>query len=332
MLTLVAVAMQEFRMRPRLMLLLTPLLLCAAEPDRITKLVESMRQSTFDGDQAAVGRLLPALLHELATSHPQGALAWNQIGVYHAVQGDFAEAERAYRKGIRLAEQAGADRGTLALLLLNLGGLHLEAGGRAGQAVTIVNRALELAEESYEADSVELSNFIYALGAAQSQSGKRRDARRQFDRALLVAGTSRAGKIRRGLILANLAVLHAEDRQWTEARGTILQAIALLEENFGATHPQLVPAYLNLARIQREFKRWDLAIAALERARVITETQLGPQHRYMVAILEASAFLLRKTGRRSEAREQERRARSIAASLPNVKAGETWIHVSDLRR
>jgi hypothetical protein len=68
----------------RLMLFLTPLLLCAADPDRVTKLVETMRELTFAGDQPAVGRLVPTLIRELATPHPRGALAWNQIGVYHA--------------------------------------------------------------------------------------------------------------------------------------------------------------------------------------------------------------------------------------------------------
>ena len=315
-----------------LMLLLTPLLLCVDDPDRVTKLVETMRELTFAGNQLAAGRLVPTLIRELAVPHPHAALAWNQIGVYHAVQGNSAEAEHAYRRGIRLVEQVGTDRGTLALLLLNLGGLYLEAGGRAGQAVVIVRRALELAEESYASNSEELSNFIYVLGAAQNQSGNRRDARRQFERALLIAGESKDGKIRRALVLANLAVLNAEDKHWNEARDMTLQALASLEQDLGETHPELVPAYLNLARIERQFKRWDLASAALERARVITETQLGPGHRYMVFILEASSFVLRKTGRGSKAKEHARRAKLIAASLPRGKAGETWIHVSDLRR
>ena len=116
-----------------LMLFLTPLLLCAYDPDRVTDLVETMRQLTFAGDQDAVGRLVPTLIHELATPHPQGALAWNQIGVYHAVQGNSDEAEHAYRRGIRLVEPAGTDRGTLALLLLNLGQLVLDTGGRVGE-------------------------------------------------------------------------------------------------------------------------------------------------------------------------------------------------------
>lgn len=316
------------------LLILTPMLLCAdVPPDRVTDLVETMRQLTFAGNQHAVGLLVPALIQVLAKPHPQGALAWNQIGMYHAVQGNFTEAEHAYRRGIHLAEQAGTGGGTLALLLLNLGQLYLDAEASAGQAESIVRRALRLAEESYGASSVELASFIYVLGVAQNRSGNRKEARKQFERALLLAaGPTIDGRIRRGLILANLAVLHAEDKRWNEAEDAILQALALLEQNFGVAHPGLVPAYINLARIHRQFKRWDRANLALQRARAITETQLGPGHSYMVVILLESAFVSKKTGRPSEAREQARRAKSIAASLPRSSIGETWIHVSALTR
>jgi len=103
---------------------------------------------------------------------------------------------------------------------------------------------------------------------------------------------------------------------------------------FKVGHFELIPAYLNLARIQMHFKLGDSANAALDRSRAITETQLGPEHRFMVVvILESSAFVSRKTGRRSEAKDQSRRAKAIAASLPlATRVGETLIHVSDLRR
>ena len=74
-------------------LLLTPLLLCAQSPDRVPELVESMRELTFAGDQAAVSRIVPILIGELARPHPQAALAWNQIGVYEVTQGNFMEAD-----------------------------------------------------------------------------------------------------------------------------------------------------------------------------------------------------------------------------------------------
>lgn len=315
-----------------LLLFFTPLLVWAGEPDSVTDLVERLRQLTFAGDQAAVARLLPELIGKLAEPNPHGALAWNQIGVHHAVQGNFIEAERAYRRAIALAEPVGAGRATLALLLLNLGQLYLESGGRASQAERILRRAFSLAEEAYDENSEELFNFICVLAVARNQAGDRSGARVLFERGLRIVEHSKDRTFQRGVLLANLAVLRAEEKQWNDAREKTLQALALLELNLGKAHPELIPTYINLAKIQRHFKRWDLASAALERARAITDTQLGPKHRYMVTILELSSVILSKTGRRSEAREQARRAKSIAASLPRAIVGETWVHVSELQR
>jgi hypothetical protein len=60
------------------------------------------------------------------------------------LQGNFGEAERAHRRGIRLAEQAATGRGTLGLVLLNLGERYLQAGGRADGR----DACLSLTEES----------------------------------------------------------------------------------------------------------------------------------------------------------------------------------------
>jgi tetratricopeptide (TPR) repeat protein len=312
-------------------LLLVPMLLCSERPDRVTELVETMRQLTFAGDQLAVGRLVPELIKELRKPHPQAPLAWNQVGIYHAVQGNFAESEIAYQRGIRLVERTETGRETLALLLLNLSELYLDFGGRVEQAEKIMRRALNLAEDLYLADPVKLSQFVYALAVARNQAGDRTGARALFQRALLLAAQTGGGNIQRGLILANLAVLLAEDKQWQEAREMILQALSSLEQALGVAHPQLVPTYINLARIERQFKRWDLAMVALERARVVTETQLGPQHGYMIGILESTAFVLRKTGRHSEAKEQARRAKLLASLLHHAPVGNTWVDVADLR-
>lgn len=313
------------------MMFLTPVLLCAEEADRVTQLIETMRQLTFTGDQSAVGHIVPSLIRELAKPHAQGALAWNQIGVYYTTQGDFSRAEDAYRRGLRMVEHGGSDRNTLALLLLNLGELYLEADGGVSHGINILRRALTLAGELYKPESQELSHFLYVLAAAEHQYGNRRHARTLFERALLIAGRSSDRAFQRSLILANLAVLRAGDGQWQEARDTILQAIALQEQTLGLVHPELAPAYINLARIQIRLKHWDLANVALEKARTITETQLGADHRYMVAILESSAMVLRKTGHRSEAKEQSHRAKVIRKSLKQHTVGRTWIHVSDLR-
>jgi hypothetical protein len=82
-----------------------PLLLSSEEGDRLIVLVDEMRRLSFAGDHASVSRLMPVVLEELAKPHPNADIAWNQVAVYFQTQGDFAEAERAYQRGIRLGVQ-----------------------------------------------------------------------------------------------------------------------------------------------------------------------------------------------------------------------------------
>lgn len=123
------------------------LVLASAEADRLVGLVEEMRRLTFAGDHASVGRLLPAVLEELAKPHPNADIAWNQVAVYFQTQGDYAEAERAYQRGIRLSEKDGNALGGRALLLINLATLHLETGKHTAHAELLCRRALKLAIE-----------------------------------------------------------------------------------------------------------------------------------------------------------------------------------------
>jgi len=310
--------------------LLFPLLLASAQPDRLTDLVEEMRQFTFAGDQPAVGRLIPLLLDQLAKPHPKAAEAWNQAGVYFHTRGDYTEAERAYQRGIQLLEKEGNPTGGLELLNLNLASLYLAIGQRAGHAEVLCRRALKQAIERYGPASPELANFISALGAARQQQSDRKDARQYFHQALVLAGNSREGKLGKSIVLVNLGVLFAQDKEWIPARDALLQSLSLADSILGPAHPDLIRVHLNLARVYEHLKDWRLARASITTARKITEVRLSPEHPLMAEILDTSASILRKTGHSREARDLRRQAKAITAALPRDPASQARIHIADL--
>lgn len=312
--------------------LLLPLSLADAQPDRLTDLVERMRLLTLAGDHAAVGRLTPEVIEELAKPHPRAGLAWNQVGIYFQTQGEYVKAERAYQQGVRVAEKDGNSPGDLALLLLNFASLYLETGQGPAHAEVLSRRALNQAIFVYGPAAPELANFTYILGAARLEQGDRKGARRLFEQALDVAGDSTEGKLRQGFVRANLAFLLGLDKQWMPAKENFLQAIALMETILGSSHPDLIRTHVNLARVYVEMKQWSLAAASVARARKITEARLGETHPLMADILITSASILRKTGHGREARELSRRAKAIAASQPKRSTSEASVHVADLVR
>lgn len=309
-----------------------PLVLAAAPPDRLADLVERMQQFTLAGDHAAVGRLTPEVMEELTKPHPRAALAWNQVGIYFQVQGDFAEAERAYQRGVSLAEKDGNSAGDLAIVLLNLTTLYLATGQGPAHAEVLSRRALKYAIALHGPAAPELANFIYILGVARAEQGDRQGGRRFFEQALELAGDSSEGKLHQGFVRANLASLSALDKQWMPAKENFLQSIALIETALGSSHPDLIRTHLNLAVVYVQLKQWTLAAASVAKAREITEARLGGSHPLMAGILITSASILRKTGHGREARDLDRRAKAITAAQPKNPAASAWIHAADLVR
>ena len=314
------------------LVLLLPLVLAAAPPDRLADLIEQMRQFTLVGDHAAVGRLTPEVIEELTKPHPKAGLAWNQVGIYFQTQGEYVEAERAYQRGVRVAEKDGNSPGDLALLLLNFASLYLETGQGPAHAEVLSRRALKYAIALYGPAAPELANFMYILGAARVEQGDRKGARRLFEQALDLAGDSTEGKLRQGSVRANLAFLSGLDKQWMSAKENFLQAITLMETILGSSHPDLIRTHLNLARVYVQLKRWTLAAASVAKAREITEARLGGSHLLMADILITSASILRKTGHSREARDLNRQAKAITAAQPKNPASSAWIHAADLLR
>ena len=129
----------------------------------------------------------------------------------------------------------------------------------------------------------------------------------------MLASETRDGerKIRRGIILGNLAVLYVRDKQWRQAKDAMFKAVPLLEQNLASGHSDLISFYINLAATHEHFKEWDLACASLEKARVVVVTRLRPERPYMPAILDAQAEIFKKLRYRSEAKELSRRARAL---------------------
>lgn len=306
-----------------------PVLFQVAPPDRLTELTEELRQFTIRGDHQAAGRLIPSLMHEIAKGQPEAAaLAWNQAGVYFAAQGDYAEAERAYLKALRIAERQKDNSHGQLLVMANLATLYLETG-RPVLAEHFSRRSLVRAQEGDSPSLPESSSSYYLLGAARLQQGDTREGRKYLVQALELADRSGDPERLRGEVLMNLAALERTERNWDRARDLFLQALAITESSMGSSHPYVIRIHLNLGRIYEQLKQWEKASASLARAREITELRLGPGHLLMAEILKSTASVLRKTGHGREGRQLRRQADAIAKAQPK-DSGTVSVHVSEL--
>ena len=295
-------------------------------------LVEQMQQHKLAGDEAAVARLAPLVRAELEQNHgPFAALAWNQLGLFHSDHGDVGEAERAFRRAIKLAESEGQN-GVVSVALFNLALDYLALGNRPAEAEVLLRRALSIATVQYGIESPVLTMFLNPLAVARQQQGDRPGALLYYEKALALAGDSPQGQLNRGYILVNMAARRFEEKDWPAARDSLIEGIALIERYLGTTHPDVIAPTVSLAIVYGQMRQWDRANAALDRAEHIIGTRLGSGHWLMVELLTSRANVLRRTGHRGEAKKFDARAKAIAASLPRNAARDSGIHVSDLLR
>jgi tetratricopeptide (TPR) repeat protein len=153
-----------------------------------------------------------------------------------------------------------------------------------------------------------------------------------YDRALRLFEQS-PGLHAAGIVsaLTNRAVLAVRNGKAPDAVLDLNRAIETYEKAVGQHHPDLLRPLVNLARVYVILDRPAFAAVPIRRATYIAETALGRNHPILGEILATYAVVLKKTGKRRESREMERRSQAIYAEYPRNRPNTT-VHISDLLR
>jgi arylsulfatase A-like enzyme/Flp pilus assembly protein TadD len=173
------------------------------ETDDPKQLIDLDRWLHEAGDLFARGRLPEAAQRfaDVIARRPDTADAYRYLAFVQWEAGRPADAiatlERALSRGITQRD-----------VRVKLG-LYLSQSGQAARAIPIL-----------EAMSLDDSEVLNALGIAYGQAGRATDARRTFERALVVDPTS-------GLAHQNLATLHLQARDLPAAEQELRQALAI---------------------------------------------------------------------------------------------------------
>jgi tetratricopeptide (TPR) repeat protein len=114
--------------------------------------------------------------------------------------------------------------------------------------------------------------------------------------------------------LNNLAIAYREGKRLRESEAAILRALTIGETvGFTDTLP-MAYSHANLAYLYQAMRRYPEAERHLRHALAIIELRCGPASPRTVSLLTTYAEVLRKLGRKSEARAAESRARSAGVS------------------
>jgi tetratricopeptide (TPR) repeat protein len=248
----------------------------------------------------------------LGPDHPTLASRLNNLANLLHDTNRLAEAERLYRRALKIEESQGPDHPTLATRLNNLATL-LNDTNRLTEAESLYRRALAIWEVCYGPDHPSVA--IGLNNVAQVLDGNNRcvEAEPLFRRALKIDeasyGPDHPAVASR---LNNLAaLLHRTDRV-AEAERLYRRALAIYEASYGPDHPTVAKNLNNLAGLLQVTNRLAEAEQLYRRALAISEASLGPDHHEVAVRLNNLALLLQATNRLAEAEPLYRRALAIS--------------------
>jgi tetratricopeptide (TPR) repeat protein len=213
------------------------------------------------------------------------AYAYNALGMMDLAAGKYTAGESGFRKALELgappetidyqtnlalalymegrSNQAeillqrarpGADEQQNAAILADLAVVE-SALNRFGTAEDIAEQALAALRRGHAEDSPEVVAMQVSLGSIYLREHKTREAAKILPRAVeLERGMAIDARLR-GDGIRRLADLRAQQRHWAEAASLYREAIALYEERFGSTHPDIDPLRREYASASRAAAR-----------------------------------------------------------------------------
>jgi tetratricopeptide (TPR) repeat protein len=261
--------------------------------------------------QARYGEAEEFLHRPLEIAGPADSTAvYNLANLYHR-QGRFLEAERLHRLAL---EQIERNQGPLdpevAQSLNDLGALYRSVG-RYSQAIEALERAVLILERNPPQKFA--CTVFNNLGTAYIDIGQYAKAESMICRALAVIEFGRyedASDL--GYTLSCLGRVHALRKNYVEAEAAYSKALAIFGATVGSRRPEYALAQTNLALVYERQQRSRKALPLFESAINILEGSYGRESPVLTSVLCGYAKAMRHIGRKSEARQIARRAKSMA--------------------
>ncbi len=194
----------------------------------------------------------------------------NDLSFLYKAQNQFAEAETALKKSLKLLEhEYGKNSPVLATGLGNLAAVHFKAK-QYDQAETCLKQALALAKKSAGMEHPFVRENLASLGEVYYAKGNLPEVESTLK---LMVSMDQGRPVQKGLAVSLVDNLTEESRQngqWAKVEQVQRLYLKAMEQVYGSEAAQLVPILNGLAKLCR-FQKNDAETAALEnRAQAIS--------------------------------------------------------------
>jgi tetratricopeptide (TPR) repeat protein len=299
-----------------------------ADPTALREQLRAAAEVMHQGNHVESERLLLEILGKVRGSKEKGLLilTLNQLCITtHGLQ-KYREAERHCKECLELWERRmGPRHAELAFPLHSLARAYARQG-RYSKAEALLLRALAIEKGAAGSPHPLMVPTLHELGYVNYQRRRFSEAEEYFRLTLALP----ASPDDRAATLHSLAGVLYRRGLRAESLSLAEEALALKENALGAGHSALVLHLLDLAVVYMRERQKQRAEPLVLRARQIAEAQLGPTHPLTGEAMLLQSQLLRKAGRKREARAMERQANAIlSADQQARRAFEGLVDISD---
>jgi tetratricopeptide (TPR) repeat protein len=242
------------------------------------------------------------------------------LGALYAQTGRRQAAMTVFSRALRILEQYEPDDPHMAILLSNLGTLHVQNGDYK-QARKHLHKALDLAQKRLAADDRDFIPILTNLGALYERQKKWTAAESYLLRALHVADHwLQPDDPERALVLEHLGLVHFRQNKLLVAESELRRALEIEGGARGLESIRGVSVSLNLAKVLTAARQYDEARILYGRSLPVQERLLGTKTPEVATTLENFAGLLHTMKSHEPADEMQARAGRIRAELAYTRS------------
>jgi tetratricopeptide (TPR) repeat protein len=240
----------------------------------------------------------------------QLAKLMGRIASAYADAGQYLEAEREWRHALAIIERTdGTESLGYALLMADIAVLPTQTGDRE-QTIAVIRRAI--ASNGRRGSLGELSWLRRCLGQLLMAQKKYEEAAAVLlDWQSDLARSKTPDALKLADLLNSVGRIRFHQGRFAEAVTSFRESLSAFEGAVGSEHPRLVTPLNNLATSLVRVGQLDQAGAVYQRAILICGKTLGRDHLICGVLLENYSLVLRKLGRKREAKEFAAQSRQI---------------------
>jgi len=271
-----------------------------------------------------------ALADRFGPHDPRTWATYDRLAIVYEENGDIARSVATYHHILAMVKAAaGTSSREYERILANLGTVYLE-DHQDGMGENLLRQARRIELAQPQPAPLHVAMIDMRLAQALYNRGHYEEAAGLLTNSLPVI--EEHGQARDvASALNSLGLIRKAQHRYDESLELSARTVAVIENNFGSSHPLLLSPLNNLGGIYAAVGRTSEAEAAYQRAMRIAENTLGPDHPWRVTLLENYAVFLRSTGEKRQAKAMLQQARSLARQSALRQGTGMTVDVSSFR-